>query len=70
MTSFSERLKELRLKADLSMESLSAETEISYSAIRQWEAKMSEPRASFIIKLADFFEVTTDYILGRTDLIE
>ena len=67
MANFSERLKQLRTKAGLSMEALSAEVEISFSAIRQWEAKMSEPSAKFIIKLADYFGVTTDYLLGRTE---
>jgi len=67
VANFSERLKQLRTKAGLSMEALSAEVEISFSAIRQWEAKMSEPSAKFIIKLADYFGVTTDYLLGRTE---
>ncbi len=46
---------------------LSLETGISQSAIAKWELEKTEPTASAIIILADYFDVSTDYLLGRED---
>ncbi len=37
---------------------------ISQSAIAKWELKKTEPTASYIILLSNFFGVTSDYLLG------
>ena len=57
-------LKELRIEKNLSQYQLSEKLNISQSAIAKWELNKTEPTASYIIKLADFFDVTTDFILG------
>ncbi len=64
---FSKRLKELRTEKNLSQMALSVETGISQSAIAKWELEKTEPTASAIITLADYFGVTADYLLGRED---
>lgn len=61
---FSTRLKELREERQLSQKKLADATGISQSAIARWELNQVEADASDIIKLAKFFGVTTDYILG------
>ena len=38
------------------------------SIIRYRETDRSEPSAPNLVKLADFFDVSVDYLLGRTDL--
>lgn len=64
---FKDRLKELRLSRDLSQMQLSIKLNISQSAIAKWELGKTEPTASAIITLANFFGETTDYILGLED---
>ena len=46
---------------------LSEATGISQSAIAKWELGKTEPTASAIVTLAEFFGETTDYLLGRSD---
>jgi len=63
---FFERLKELRDEKELSQPKLAAELKlISASAIAKWEVQRTEPTASMLIILADYFDVTVDYLLGR-----
>ena len=64
---FKERLKELRVLKGLSQMQLANATGISQSAIAKWELGKTEPTASAIITLAEFFNETTDYILGVVD---
>ena len=64
---FGERLKELRLAQRLSQMELADKTGISQSAIAKWELGKTEPTASAITTLADFFGESTDYLLGRYD---
>ncbi len=64
---FKERLKELRLSRNLSQMQLAKKLNISQSAIAKWELGKTEPTASAIITLANFFSETTDYILGLED---
>ena len=54
-----ERLKELRQENGLS------QIGVSQKAIDYWERGVNEPKATYIVKLADFFDVSADYILGR-----
>ena len=61
---FKERLKELRLSKNLSQMQLAKETNISQSAIAKWELGKTEPTASAIIILAQYFNETSDYLLG------
>ncbi|MDE7162898.1 MAG: helix-turn-helix domain-containing protein [Clostridia bacterium] len=61
------RIRELREDKKLSQESLAKLTGLSSSSIARWELGQSEPTASAIAVLCDFFGVTSDYLLGRTD---
>lgn len=63
----SERIKELRLENQLSQQSLAKQIGVSQKAIDFWEKHINEPKASYIIQLAKFFNVSSDYILGLTD---
>ena len=64
---FSERLRDLREAKGLSMLSLAQKIGVSDAAICKWENATNEPKASSISLLADFFEVSTDYLLGLED---
>ena len=64
MTIFSERLKELRQQKNISMLELSKHIGVSDAAICKWENEDTEPKASNIYAVANFFEVTADFLLG------
>ena len=64
---FAERLKELRLARGLSQMQLAKVLNISQSAIAKWELNKTEPTASAIILIAEYFGETTDYLLGVTN---
>ena len=64
---FSIRLKELRIERKMSQMDLSVATKISQSAIAKWELGKTEPTASALIVLSQFFGETVDYLLGLED---
>ena len=61
----SKNIKELRLEKGLTQQQLAKNIGVSQKAIDYWERNVNEPKASYIIKLADFFDVSADYLLGR-----
>ena len=63
-TQIHQQIKILRTEKGLSQMALSKATGISQTKIAHFELQVSEPRASDIIKLAKFFEVSADYLLG------
>jgi len=65
---FSERLRELRTQSGLSQAQLAQKIAIPQSSIAEWEIGKREPLATAIVKIANFFDVSTDYLLGRTDV--
>ena len=67
MIHFSERLKDLRIQKNISMYDLSVQLGVSNAAICKWENELTEPKASNIKSIAEFFEVSTDYLLGLED---
>ena len=60
-----EIIKELRQERDLSQAKLAEAIGVSQKAIDYWERGLNEPKASYIVALADFSGVTCDYLLGR-----
>ncbi|WP_273000933.1 helix-turn-helix domain-containing protein, partial [Hydrogenibacillus schlegelii] len=64
---FAERLRKLRLKMGISQIELAEKIGVSNFAVSRYERGATSPDPEIIIKLADFFGVTTDYLLGRTD---
>ncbi|MCL2062605.1 MAG: helix-turn-helix transcriptional regulator [Firmicutes bacterium] len=61
---FSVRLKELRLEKNLTQVRLAEVFFVSQSAIADWECGNSQTNFDTLVKLAKFFEVSTDYLLG------
>lgn len=60
-----ERIKELRQEKNISQSVLAQKIGVSQKAIDYWERGINEPKATYIVRLADFFDVSTDYLLGR-----
>ena len=67
MPSFSERLKELRVKNGKTQRQMAEFLEITERNYQRYEYGNVDPIASNTLKLADFFNVSTDYLLGRSD---
>lgn len=63
-------LKSLREEKNLRQADLADFLEISQQAYQRYENGTSEPNGDGFIKLADFYNVSTDYLLGRTPVRE
>ena len=68
MEGFKERLKELRTEKNLSQQELGTVVHATKMAISHWEHGHSEPSISQLILLSNFFEVSVDYLVGKTDM--
>ena len=64
---FAERLKQLRLQHGLTQKELAKVMGVSSSAVGMWEIGRNEPDYKTLKRLADFFKVSIDYLLGKTD---
>ena len=61
------RIKELREEKNLTQQQLSEKLRTTPKNIYRWENELTEMSSSVIIKIANFFEVSTDFLLGRSD---
>lgn len=64
---FAERLKQLRNDAHITQTALAKVLYVSQQNVAKWEVGTSTPDPNMLTKIADYFNVTTDYLLGRTD---
>lgn len=67
MEKFNERLKQLREELGVSMYQLANAIEVSPAAICKWENGVAEPKITYLVRLAEFFDCSTDYLTGKTD---
>lgn len=67
MNSFGERLKTLRNSKKLKQEELAQKINISKSAIGMYERNEREPSFEILEKLANYFEVSTDFLLTGSE---
>ncbi|MBZ4687319.1 MAG: Helix-turn-helix domain protein [Clostridiales bacterium] len=67
MNIIANRIKELRKSKNLTQIELAKQIGMSRAALSLYEIGKREPDSKTINKLADFFNVSTDYLLGRTD---
>ena len=66
--SIQERIKDLRLDRGLTLEQLSEQIGLSKSALGSYESDDFKDISHYaLIKLADFYEVSVDYLLERTE---
>ena len=64
---FAERLKELRIESGLGQEKLADDVEVSHGTISLWENRLREPKLSNLIRIAQYFGVSIDYLAGLED---
>ena len=62
-----ERIKKLCNKQGITITKLESDLGFGNSSIKKWE-KISSPSIDKIVKVASYFNVSTDYLLGRSDI--
>lgn len=58
-------LRELRKEKGWSQEYVARQIDVSLTAYNNWETEKTNPRAKYLIKLAELYSVSVDYIMGR-----
>ena len=61
------RLKELRKKKGISQLRLATDLNTTQNTISRYETGEREPGIDELIKIADYFNVSVDYLIGRTE---
>ena len=67
MATFAERVKELRLEHGLTQEQLGKIIGVKHFSVYSYEKGRACPEMKGLVALADYFEVSMDYLAGRTD---
>ena len=67
---FEDRLKRLRESKGLNMKQAAKELNIQYTTYVGYEKNDREPNSETLIILADFFDCSVDYLVGRTNQIK
>ncbi len=68
MITFAERLKAERKKNNITQTQLAEKLYLDRSSISKYESGKQIPETPTLEKLADFFDVSIDYLLGKTDI--
>ena len=64
---FSEHLKKLRLSKGITQKQLADSIGASERGIQNYEIGVRKPTYEILLALADYFDVSLDYLTGRTD---
>jgi len=64
--SFGERLRELRDNSNITVRKLAKDLSVASSTISNYEQGIRHPDFNMLTKIAEYFDVSLDYLLGRT----
>lgn len=64
---FAERLKELRKEKNLLQSELAKALNTTQRKVSYWETEKIEPDLTSLWKLSEYFEVSVDYLIGKSD---
>lgn len=67
---FQSRLRALRVECGMNQTALAQATGVTLKQIQRYELGHNEPTLSVLIALADAFDVSLDYLVGRSDVPE
>lgn len=62
-----QKIRDLRKQRKMSQTELANILHVSQQTVTAWETGKAEPSSSAVANLADYFNVTTDYLLGRPE---
>lgn len=64
---FPKRLRELIDDSDMSLRDIAADMGISFTVLSDWQCGNKAPRVDNFVKIADYFDVSCDWLLGLSD---
>ena len=67
MSVFSQRLIELREGRKLSQQQVADQVGVVVRAYQRYEYGQREPQMSVLVRIADLYDISLDYLTGRTD---
>lgn len=67
--SVGERIASLRMHAGVLQKELASYLQVTVSTVSHYEAGINMPQPAILVKIAEFFGVSVDYILHQTDLM-
>ena len=67
MSVFSQRLIELREGRRLSQQQVADQVGVVVRAYQRYEYGQREPQMSVLVRIADLYDISLDYLTGRTD---
>ena len=67
MTDFGKHLKEIRISFNYTQKQVASNIGITERNYQRYEANDQRPSFDILISLADFYNVSIDYLVGRTD---
>jgi transcriptional regulator with XRE-family HTH domain len=67
MNTLGKRLKKLRAEKGITQKELAAIIKVPRDTVANWEVSRGTPNIETISDIASYFDVSTDYLLGRTD---
>lgn len=70
MATFKENLRQLRKENNLTQREVASKIALLETTYQSYEAGRTEPPIEIIIKLADIFECSVDYLLGRASELD
>ena len=70
MQYFGERLKRLRIEHNLTQEQLAQRVGVLKASISSYELGKQYPTINTLIKLCNLFDVSADYLIGRSDSMQ
>lgn len=67
MATFGERLRELRIEKNLTLDELKDRLNTTKATLSRYENSLRDPKIDFANKVATYFNVSLDYMLGSSD---
>ena len=68
MQTLAKRLKELRESRRVYQREMAEHLGLSFRGYQNYETGQSEPKIAALIAIADYYQVSIDYLVGRTDV--
>ncbi|PWM72240.1 MAG: XRE family transcriptional regulator [Bacillota bacterium] len=65
---FGNNLKNLRNEAQVNQKALASQFRVTQATISSWENGRTAPSFEQLIQIADYFDVSVDYLIGRTNI--